>query len=686
MRYIYQPLFLVLFSLALILSPQKSKAKPLFPPQESSTIEKIEPESTVSHSYLTSLENHQDFLSMSRSYKRGRFKNIPHLMFLIDREQDKTYFINSQQYDFHNKFAREHYLTLDDDKKFFENNYYGDQRRFILGSLVYQEKQSKNQQYVIELWEGDKASPLIWQDCYSKIQAHVNFAPIAIKTNSLHQEEAINEWKNSLLEGLVPTILTGRDIYKTRNIEVINSGVAVGVLTSYDNLEELEKNRFLDAKKEEILLLRFLPLAISPVSGVITSQPSIFLSHVNILTKGWNIPNLYLKDAHRKLAKYEGKWVYLQAKQTQFSNETSGSYSIRQATRREIENKKLQIRQNKEKQKHDLQFPEVDLLHRQLTDLKEQRASDVNKFGAKAANLGEVYNAQIKDIIVPDGFSIPFVFYQEFIERNKLRPKILEALAVKDSVSRRESLAKLRADFLNLPFDPKLAKMILEKIRAEYPDAGLFFRSSTNAEDLSGFSGAGLYDTVANVSYNHQGDQAVIKAIQKVWGSIWNDAAIAARENVGIEGENHLQIYSSVLVQRGINSECSGVMITTNPYKKDKDVVYINAKRGLGMKVVEGRKVPEQILYNSKSASIKVFSHSMDDTMLTSDDKGGLKEISISTDQRVLSAKKIQSLVQAAQSIHKLFASQTFKPQPQDIEWLMTGSQVYIVQSRPFVE
>ena len=76
----------------------------------------------------------------------------------------------------------------------------------------------------------------------------------------------------------------------------------------------------------------------------------------------------------------------------------------------------------------------------------------------------------------------------------------------------------------------------------------------------------------------------------------------------------------------------------------------------------------------------------MDDTMLTSDDKGGLKEISISTDQRVLTAKKIQSLVQAAQSIDKLFASQTFKPQPQDIEWLMTGNQVYIVQSRPFVE
>ncbi len=147
-----------------------------------------------------------------------------------------------------------------------------------------------------------------------------------------------------------------------------------------------------------------------------------------------------------------------------------------------------------------------------------------------------------------------------------------------------------------------------------------------------------------------------------------------------------MQIYSSFLVQRGINSECSGVMITTNPYKKDKDVVYINVKRGLGMKVVEGRKVPEQILYNSKSASIKVFSHSMDDTMLTSDDKGGLKEISISKDQRVLTAKKIQSLVQAAQFIHKLFASQAFKPQPQDIEWLMTGNQVYIVQSRPFVE
>ncbi len=57
MRYVRQPLFLASFSLALILSLQKSKAFPLqIPAQESSKIEKTEPESAVSPRYLSSLD------------------------------------------------------------------------------------------------------------------------------------------------------------------------------------------------------------------------------------------------------------------------------------------------------------------------------------------------------------------------------------------------------------------------------------------------------------------------------------------------------------------------------------------------------------------------------------------------------------------------------------------------------
>ena len=45
----------------------------------------------------------------------------------------------------------------------------------------------------------------------------------------------------------------------------------------------------------EILVLDEVPVQLPPVAGVITSQPSTPLSHINLLAKGWGIPNAYVK-------------------------------------------------------------------------------------------------------------------------------------------------------------------------------------------------------------------------------------------------------------------------------------------------------------------------------------------------------------------------------------------------------
>ena len=109
-------------------------------------------------------------------------------------------------------------------------------------------------------------------------------------------------------------------------------------------------------------------------------------------------------------------------------------------------------------------------------------------------------------------------------------------------------------------------------------------RSSSNTEDLPNFSGAGLYTTVPNV---RDADE-LIDAIKTVWASLWNFEAYEARERAVID---HSKIFMAVLIQEGINSESSGVMITTDPFDKENSgATYISAKRGLGIKVVEGKK------------------------------------------------------------------------------------------------
>jgi phosphoenolpyruvate synthase/pyruvate phosphate dikinase len=142
-----------------------------------------------------------------------------------------------------------------------------------------------------------------------------------------------------------------------------------------------------------------------------------------------------------------------------------------------------------------------------------------------------------------------------------------------------------------------------------------------------------------------------------------------------------MKIFMAVLIQQGVNSESSGVMITTDPFdKENKGAIYISAKRGLGTKVVEGPKVAEQVIYSPRANATRVLTRSAEDSLLTFDERGGLKEIPIAGERTVLTDNVIQRLVQAALEIKRVFGNRE-----QDIEWAYMKGQLYIVQSRPFI-
>ena len=122
-------------------------------------------------------------------------------------------------------------------------------------------------------------------------------------------------------------------------------------------------------------------------------------------------------------------------------------------------------------------------------------------------------------------------------------------------------------------------------------------------------------------------------------------------------------------------------MITTDPFdKENKGAIYISAKRGLGSKVVEGPKVAEQIVYDPRSSALQVLTRSAEDSLLTFDERGGLKEVPITGERKVLTDDVIHRLVQAAIEIKRVFGNRE-----QDIEWAYMKGQLYIVQSRPFI-
>jgi phosphoenolpyruvate synthase/pyruvate phosphate dikinase len=310
--------------------------------------------------------------------------------------------------------------------------------------------------------------------------------------------------------------------------------------------------------------------------------------------------------------------------------------------------------------------------------LAQQRARSSVAFGSKSANLGEVMNARLPGIVVPNGFTIPFHYYNQFLIANKLDDAIYSMLNdqkfVHDPVYRRQHLTTLRERIQQGKFDVKFSDQIVRRIRREFPGKGLFVRSSSNTEDLPKFSGAGLYTTVPNV----KDERLLIEAIKTVWASLWNFEAYEARERAVID---HSKVYMAVLLQEGINSESSGVMITADPFdRENRGAIYISAKRGLGIKVVEGKRVAEQIIFRRRANAIQVLTRSDEDSLLTFDDRGGVKEVAITGERVVLTDDVVRRLVNAAGLIKRVFGSRD-----QDIEWAYMKGQIYIVQSRPFI-
>lgn len=605
---------------------------------------------TVSPRSLPAVKTQAEFDALAVTYDPNTPYALPHVLFVIDRkDQNKIYYVNTKRYAFHKDFVNGTYLSLERGREFFENNYLKPNRRFICGTIAYQ---TPLQHWTFEFWEGDLI-PADQIKLTAELIKSTFFKAVAYKPNSIRQDD-----ESRTVAGL--DRVSQSDIAKEQEYQALNVAKGLGRIHVIPKLDDHVEIGF-----NEILVLDEVPIQLQPVAGVITSHPSTPLSHINLLAKGWGIPNAYVKNALTLLKQYDGWWVEFDAKRD--------GYTIKRA-----DQDQLKEYQRRLSERLDVMKPRFNLAETRLLGLRQQRATSAIAFGGKSANLGEVMNARLPGIIVPNGFTIPFYYYDEFLKANKLDDEIYTLLNdqkfVHDPAYRRLKLVNLRESIKQGQFDDRLRAQILRRVKLEFAGKGLFVRSSSNSEDLPNFSGAGLYTTVPNV----RGDQELIEAIKTVWASLWNFEAYEARERSVID---HSKIFMAVLIQEGINSESSGVMITTDPFDRDnKGAVYITAKRGLGIKVVEGKKVAEQIIFRERANAVQVLTRSDEDSLLTFDEKGGVKEIAITGERVVLTDDVIRRLVSAATAIKRVFGSRE-----QDIEWAYMKGQIYIVQSRPFI-
>ncbi len=597
---------------------------------------------------LLKIASREEFDSIARVYHQNTPYALPHAMFVIDRRaKNKVYFVNSQRFKFHKDFLLATYL-VPRGADVFKPIYLDEDRRFIVGTIAWQKPVEK---FTWELWEGDMASAEIIKTANDAINSQF-FEKVAYKPNSIRQEDVSAD--------LNIERITQDELNKNQEYLALNTGKAVGRIHIIDKLDDT-----VEIGDNEIIVLKELPQSLPPVRGIIVAKPSSPLSHINILAKGWNIPNVYIKDADKLFREYNTFIYKLDASIT--------DYKLERASADEVKTDFASPGQ---------QIPPVNLTVSKLAGLREMRKKDSIIYGSKAANQGEIIRARVPGIIVPDGFSIPFYWYDKFMQENGFDDQVADwqndLEFVHNPRVRRQKLEQFRNDIQKAAFDKALRDEVIKRWRTQLGGKPVFVRSSSNSEDLPNFSGAGLYSSVANV---READK-LIEAVKKVWASLWKFEAYEARVRNYVSQKD---VYMSALVQLGVDMQKGGVMITRDPFDEEsKDSVYISAVCGHNSNVVNNTGLPEQILFNPRSNSVIVMTLSQQENALAFDENGDLKETAdkcANAQKRVLSDLQARTLAKTAIRIRGVFGKQ-----PQDIEWGILNGRLYIVQARPYID
>lgn len=608
--------------------------------------------------WIPKLLSEDDFMHYSKEVGGERFTK-----FVIDLKSEAIYYVDSELYPMHKDFIFAELLKTPRTKEAehaFDKNYGKEKPNFLMCYLVHHLGPDA---WTVAFWDGDKATAAHVRLAFKRMKETFYLASkVKFRPNSLDQEAVAAE---------LPEIpqLTNDALYKAVGYQPFHKGIAVGKLRIVHPADpQLAAAAFSPA---EIVILPEPLTDITPVAGIISQTFSTPLSHVNLRAAAWDIPNVGLRDAAKTYASLDGKVVRFEAGAT--------SATLRLATPKEMDEaesaKKLRQKQL------TAQVPKADLATKALASLDALRASDASAYGSKTANLGAIVAAKLQGFSVPAGFGVPIAYYAAHLKASGLDSRIQTMLAdstFRGSLAERKvALEKLRKDIQDAPVDPTFAAEFTTALQKIAPgDVGVFVRSSTNAEDLAGFSGAGLYDTVPNV----HGSAAALDAVKRVWASVWNLAAYEERELYKLD---HRQVYGAVLVQIGINATAAGVLVTAHPTDPtDTRTFTINAKSGLGIRVVDGKKVPEIILYNTYNKGLRIVSRSDEDTMLVFQADGGVKEVpNPQKNAPVLTTARVAKLARAGEQIRGVFS----RERPLDIEWLFKDEDVFIVQARPYM-
>ncbi|MHC1781797.1 MAG: PEP/pyruvate-binding domain-containing protein [Anaerolineaceae bacterium] len=298
-------------------------------------------------------------------------------------------------------------------------------------------------------------------------------------------------------------------------------------------------------------------------------------------------------------------------------------------------------------------------------------SAKIETVGGKGLSLTRMWQAGFP---VPPGIILTTEAYRSFVAANGLQARILEAVEKTDPTDTAGlDLASqtIAAMFTQGSIPPEVTVEI-GRAYEPYREKPVAVRSSATAEDLPEASFAGQQETYLNI----RGEEQLMGAVKKCWGSLWTARAIAYRIKNEIDPGG---VALAVIVQELVFAEAAGVMFTANPVNGNRKEALINAAWGLGEAVVSGAVTPDTLTVEKATSKILERLTAEKDVM-TVRTVAGTEEQPVPADRRkkaVLSNRQAAELASLGNRIEEFYGM------PMDIEWTLAEGKFAIVQARP---
>ncbi len=216
-----------------------------------------------------------------------------------------------------------------------------------------------------------------------------------------------------------------------------------------------------------------------------------------------------------------------------------------------------------------------------------------------------------------------------------------------------DAALRLRHTFLAAEMPDDLADAITSSV-AGLGDVDLVVRSSAPGEDGGDTSFAGLHESIVGV----RGRAALLDAVRTVWSSLWSDAALLYRRELGLDPARSSM---AVLIQPLVTEDTSGVAFARDPREANRPVMVIEAVPGLCKQLVDGAVDPDRWVVDRDTGQVVETRHGE-----RPEGQGPL----LTADELAVLHRTVKDL-------------EDHLGWPPDMEWTGRGDALTVLQARP---